>query len=746
MNDRQLMNNVDCKFTGRVVCQLAFALALLGGSLTAPAMAQLDELAGTPAANKAQASLSALSNPAVRAAVELPRNKPADYLRATLNLINLGEPELAKQAMDELIALGINKSQQAALVREFGAATLLRIVRTPELGEAVAPFANECLAAAAAQAASPERIQKLLTQLSKAGVNRNNAVAELAGIGKPTVLPCMALLHEAHQNGTSAEGAQAALLRLKPYSAGPLLAALDGPYADQAAKLLAHFGTSQAAPRLALRAASPSSSPSIAAAYERLTQQKPSVESAEGLLQRTLKNLLEGVPAFHADDQGNVFYWVWNLEAGQPALLLLTSDEATLLYRTRLASDLASLRPNRVRNESLALRLDIEATALLQAVGMAVKAKASGELANLPVAMLNQTLRDALADQQPAAAMAVLQAIGHRKDASLLTTSDGRPSPTALALQSAYPSVRLAAVETIAAIDPEQPFPGASYVCPAIAHFASSTGEREVVVAAPKIYDATTWGGGLASVGLVGQAASTGQEAIRLASERADVELVLIDMAIGRPGVREVVFQLRRNPATSLLPIGLLAREPQYRTARRIATEHHGVMSFPRPHTDAALTSLALELSAKLPRRWPSAAERRKQSARAIAAMDQLLTKERHFYRLRAAINAIAGTLRPDRATPEAWSVLAQAGTYRSQQALVEFANTISLAIDHRQAAVNAFDRSVQKFGLLLSSKEIARQYDLYNGSKAQPKESQQLLGNLLDTIESHRKEQNKKR
>src|SRR5690606_31688004 len=126
-----------------------------------------------------------------------------------------------------------------------------------------------------------------------------------------------------------------------------------------------------------------------------------------------------------------------------------------------------------------------------------------------------------------------------------------------------------------------------------------------------------TWAGGLAAQGYSAQIAASGAEAMGVAVAEADIEIVLVDMAITSPAVREVVFQLRRQPGTALVPIGLLAREEQLSTARQIANEHQGVIAYPRPHNDQALQSLATELTALLPRGWTTPKDRTRQSAQA---------------------------------------------------------------------------------------------------------------------------------
>jgi hypothetical protein len=82
-------------------------------------------------------------------------------------------------------------------------------------------------------------------------------------------------------------------------------------------------------------------------------------------------------------------------------------------------------------------------------------------------------------------------------------------------------------------------------------------------------------------------------------------------------------------------------------------------------------------------------------------------------------------------------NVLAEAGTPRGQQVLVDVASQLTLPLEKRQAAAAAFQKCVAQHGVRLTSTAILHQYDRYNLSETQPVETQQVLGSLLDTIET---------
>ena len=75
-------------------------------------------------------------------------------------------------------------------------------------------------------------------------------------------------------------------------------------------------------------------------------------------------------------------------------------------------------------------------------------------------------------------------------------------------------------------------------------------------------------------------------------------------------------------------------------------------------------------------------------------------------------------------------------GTAESQQSLLDLASNPISAMETRQAAVQAFAASVKRFGKLLTPSQVAEQYDRYNASEFAGKETQQVLGQLLDILE----------
>jgi hypothetical protein len=70
------------------------------------------------------------------------------------------------------------------------------------------------------------------------------------------------------------------------------------------------------------------------------------------------------------------------------------------------------------------------------------------------------------------------------------------------------------------------------------------------------------------------------------------------------------------------------------------------------------------------------------------------------------------------------------------QSAIYEMAANAVYPMEVRNQAGEAFEQSIERFGILLRGNQIQRLYDRYNQSEVEPKESQELLSRLIDAVE----------
>jgi CheY-like chemotaxis protein len=134
----------------------------------------------------------------------------------------------------------------------------------------------------------------------------------------------------------------------------------------------------------------------------------------------------------------------------------------------------------------------------------------------------------------------------------------------------------------------------------------------------------------------LGTATNRGRVAVDGALEMPDLELVLVDMNLIEPDIRQVLYELRISPATGEIPIAILAADGRLEAAERLAMEHDRVIATPRPHSPDALQRTVEDLIARNPRNFVPADERLSQAADARRWLDQLRKSRRDFYTIRS--------------------------------------------------------------------------------------------------------------
>lgn len=671
------------------------------------------------------------------------RTEPAHYVRDLLVLIDLGETEFAEPVFAELAGMELDDQQRAALVNRFGTAALLRLARAKEL-DGAADFVTACMDAVGREAASAERLSELVQQVTSGEPGIRLAIAKLQVAGEPAVLRCLEELGK-----TDDESAQnrlrEAIVAMAPQSIPPVAAALDDSNSvvqQHAAWALGQVGDRVSIPRLAAIAAiADHEAPAGKAAswaINKLTGARFDPATAQVVLQDAIDNTLAGSPPRKVDGEGMITVWAWDAQAGAPQKVLLPPDQAGLVHAAQLASDLWRINQGDDQRRAQAITLVQHANWLLAHAGGAARVPAP-EISDATDESLSDVLSDANEQGYAGAAIAVCRELASRGAPDVLHSYDGKPTPLAASLDNPSAAVRFAALDAIMQLAPKTPFPGSSKVADALLHFASSDGASAAVVAMPKIIEASTLSGHLAGGGVVASATNFGDQASKLAAESADIELVMLDMWLLRPRVREVLFRLRRQPTTALLPVALLAPDGRLAEAKQLAREHQRVLVYPRPHSAKDAQSIAQALLKLTPVGEPGNEARAQQALAAAGWVKTLLEEGPSFYNLRARQDELLAAVNRAPDALVAIPSLALLGTPDSQSALVNIASLDVLPIATREAAADAFSQSVDKHGLLLTTEQIKSQYQRYNASQNSDQATQDLLGVVLDSIESLR-------
>jgi hypothetical protein len=684
----------------------------------------------------------------VAAVLDLPRDTPARRLSAILSLVDLGRSDVAARLLPQLLAAQLDDAERADLVREVGAARLLKLMAADAPGPDGAPsplagareFAQQALDAASAVERDPARIAALIEQLqSDDEAQRYAARVDLRATSVPGLV---AMLHALATTPAAPErtNLMAALADMRPTLDRPLVAMLaeaPGQPRVDAAMLAGHLRIHAALPYLTALAAStsdPAGAAAAQAALAKLGLPTPTPAEAQAYIRREMAEL-DAAPVLTHDLPDA--WWSWDAAANQPKSTELPSRERRVLTRARLARALVEAGGEApAADRRLALVDALEAAQLL---GRELPADTAEAYAAAAPAELSALLATAVEQERFAAAARMAADLGARGELSVLVTADGRPSPLADALTSPVRAVRFAALGAIIQLNPQRSFPGASFVPKTLWSFAAGGGSPAAVVASPAFARATDWAGQLRRLGHEATPAATGRAALVAAFDPATaprLALILLDADIGQPLVREVVFQLRTASLTAGVPILLTAGPERMPAAQRIAAEDPLVLAELTPRGEAIFDDAVNRALALNPHPLADKATRNVQAAQALDWIAKLLAVGAPYDELRRDGVLVNRTLYVPELAPASIRVLATLGTADSQATLADYASAPNVAIEIRRQAAEALAASFHQFGIQLTREQILRQYDRYNASESADAETQQVLGSVLDAIE----------
>ncbi len=685
------------------------------------------------------------SDPAVAAVLDSNPTTSADLVRAAKILADLGRPDKAKEYLRQVIGARLSQQQLTALIEKFGSSMFTGLAARKELWPEAKQLAGLVLQAANRSLQDPQRLAGLIRQLK----DPSQRQAAMAGLQEAHAAAVGALLEVLADSNRAAEHApvRVAMAQMGSLAAGPLLAILEGadpPLAVEAIRVLAMMDAKRAAIHLLRPHLAEDTEANVravaGAAFGRLAGRVPDKETAVRLLRERAEGYFDrGQPVRGIiDDRVEIFRW--DAAAKRCVAESYSPEDAALVIAARLARDAYALAPNDPQVRRLYLMTMLEAAAYKNGLDKALPhgdGTAASEAARFGTAVIEDLLERSVAGGHVAAATAAARILGRIGTAEKLLRQGDRPTPLVRAVRHPDRRLRLAATDAVIRLQAAGPFPGASYVPQSLAFFAGCSGVRRALVAGPSTQASRQLAGKLAELGFDVDTAGTGRELLRLAASSPDYELVLIDAGIETPTADFLLQQLRHDGRTATLRVGLIARGGQLRRAQRIAERDPMAMAFSRPHTEDAIQWQVERLATLAPRTFVAQAQRLNQAAEALDRLAELSGSSGHPYELLRVEAAVLVALYAPQLSTKAAAVLANLNTVKSQPALVEMASRWTQPLTSRAAAVKAFRRNTQQYGILLTATEIGRQYDRYNASEDLDVNTQQVLGLILDCIEA---------
>ncbi|MFW6169544.1 MAG: hypothetical protein ACODAD_03575, partial [Planctomycetota bacterium] len=468
----------------------------------------------------------------------------------------------------------------------------------------------------------------------------------------------------------------------------------------------------------------------------------PSRDEAIRFLSDRLDEFLAGSVPGPIDQDEQVTLWTWDAAEKIPRRTGVPIADASISSAARVAEQLHRIAPHNADFQRIYLATGLEHAKrrhgydrpLSDEMGAVHEAAMAAE-----VELLEDILQICLEKELEGAAMAVVDLLGKSKDRQVLLTDNGQTSVLVKSLKSHMRHVQFAAARAVMRIDPTRAYPGSSHLSEVLGYLATTGGERRVLIGNPRTDQAQRWTGLFNALGFATDKREVGRELMLQAFSSPDYEFFLLSDAIDRPPYQELVQMLRCDYRTAGLPIGLIARQRNMRSAERFATTDARLLTLAPPQNKEDVARDARRLLATAGRAYISPEERIEQAKFALDALARLAEhpEKYPFYDLVHLDEKMEQAVSTPGLTAKAAAVLGFLGTPLAQRSLLDVAGTQLRPLAERRAAAEAFAVAVSRRGLLLKHDQILRQYDKYNASESLDRETQNVLSSILDTIEA---------
>ncbi len=742
----------------------------------APATAAKTPAAGTPT----PPVVAAKPDPAVDTIIDSNPQTPAQVLRAVGRLADLDRIDLAKKYLQQLAAAKVDEAALAEAAWQIDPGTLLRIAENKDLQPEGRQLSDAALAAAAKLTRDPQHLQADVNRLADPSRTvRFEALKNVLAAHEDAV-PALVIALADKNRAAIHPVVKQTLAQIGPQAVPPLVTAVqsnDPALMVNVIDALSQIGSREAVVYLAAPATSESYPAEVRQAARTALDEiqgvkNPTRDDAVKLLTTAVQHHLNHDRPLSTDAAGNVAVWHWDANSKMPVRESLPPEHADAALAARsLGLDLIRLAPD----DRLAKRLVTVST--LEHI--AFSATSDGAQKRNELALVfnfgpadSGTIEDALAYAMQsghlAAATAAAEILGNIGDASLLRAKDGVVRPLVKAVAQGDRRLRFAAAEAIMKFKPTEQFAGSSDMLTALVFFADSPGIRRAVVAFPNELIAGQLVTMLGTLGYEVDTATNGRRAFLQSISSGDYELILLSGQLDHPPVWVTLQQLRHEPATARLPIGLLAEPGDVPYLNSVASDdgsnrspprmRYGTIgpggnyaylpdsgfgdgqftdAFERPITPEGMKFFIDRLTQRAGSDVVPSAVREKQAIAALQWLKQLNETSPRDFDLRPFKATFIRALQRPATSAAAAELLALDGSHMAQRALVELANMSTQPLEMRQSAAAVFSRAVRKYGIQLTSGEIRNQYDRYNLSAKEDPAVQQLLCLILDAIET---------
>jgi hypothetical protein len=686
-------------------------------------------------------------DPAAAAILETKPSTPGECIRAAKILSDLKRPDLAKELLQKVIDAKLEEKALAILADEFGSAMFVQLSARSDLHPQSQQLSVAVLAAKNVELQNPQRVAELIRQLQDpSGEKRSEAFAGLMDARGAAV---SAMIEALADPGRTAQhlSIRTALAAMGRQAADPLSEILDQAEPELKLQAVGIMGEMKA-PALQLYLFQPYFSPksdaklraAAGSALKKLGGALPSKDQAVRLLMDNAKKYFNHRQIVPGVADGKTEVWHWDESQRQCVVESMAAGDASRALAERLARQAFDIAPENAAAVQLHIATMLEAAAYKNGLSKPLDDKtgaAAAEAINLGPKAVEAAMGYAMADGHPASATAAAQILGQIGKAEELLYSGSKPCALALALQNPDRRLRIAAARAIAELKPKRPFAGSSYMLQTLGYFASSSGMRRALLAGANVEDLRRMVPALSAAGFQADTATNGREVMQMAVASPDYELALIDAGIDQPPLSLLLQQLRHDVRSADLRVGVIARDGFSERAQHAVEQDSMAKAFARPQDNASVAWQLEQLAKLRPDEFVAFEERQRQAGEALDILGELARNPGKLYDMHQAEKAVLTALSTPSLCKKAIEILISINSPEAQHALVATAGRITQPLEIRQAAVSAFRQNMQAHGILLTAEEIKKQYQQYNDSKNQDAATRDILGLILDCLET---------
>jgi DNA-binding response OmpR family regulator/HEAT repeat protein len=532
-----------------------------------------------------------------------PETQEEDF-DAVLMMVKLARPKLAKLYLAKVLAPKPTDELLLRLHDRHGPAVFLQLSNMQELRPLSTQLLDLVTDVFRRRGIDQQRIVALIADLNGTATKREAALTALQNVG-PLAVPQLLLQFEQIDNARQHAILLLTLTRMGRQIVPALLGTLESPNDDIRAvgiEALGWLRAREAIPYLWYPAFGSQQTAGVqSAARAALARILSTPDKKIGTVSSFgVANQLKQIALTHyrnnyrwqVEEDGTVPLWTWLPPAATVGVQRLSPQAASLYVGMRFARQTLALTPD-----------DTETQALYLAFALAADRHRVGWDKPLPTGpgtthdlaltlgdeVVSKTLAQSLENGRADVAIATLQVLSQTATRHQITERQPGRAPIITALN--YPDLRVqfAAAATVLQVDPNEPFRSSGRIVSILTQALTDDGAPAALIVHTNAEKSRGLGAFLGQIGFDSHIALTGQGGFRVASERSDISLILLEINTIRWGLSQTIGNLRADARTAGIPIVIFGPNGKQADIAGLLDRHSRLTYIVTPATSEAM-------------------------------------------------------------------------------------------------------------------------------------------------------------